>query len=268
MKIEVLEPHGFCAGVKAAINLAERLAKDAKGKIYCYHEIVHNRQVVQDLEARGFVFVNDIASVPQGATLLFSAHGVSGKIRAQATAADLIVADATCPFVKSVHKQAHEYEAKGLSVVVLGNNGHDEVVGLLDSLNNGWLYPDLPENVKEIGFVSQTTLDSGYVNEVLSELGKRYTVHSSAKVCMATRERQDAVRKFTGDCLLVLGSGNSSNTNRLKEIAPCRSYIVQDLQDLDSVDFSNTRHLGVTSGASTPESFLNKVLDALALKFP
>lgn len=264
MKIEVLEPHGFCAGVKSAINLAEKLAETCQGKIYCYHEIVHNRQIVRNLEARGFIFVDDISQVPTGSRLLFSAHGVSGKIMSQAKAAGLVVTDATCPFVKSLHQQAHLYEQQGLPVVVLGKNGHDEVVGLLDSLANGWLYPDLPENAHEIGFVSQTTLDSESVEKVLSELRKRYIVHSSAKVCLATRERQEAVRKFTGDCLLVLGSRNSSNTNRLCEISPCKSYIVQELSDLSSIDFSDIHHLGVTSGASTPESFLNQVIDWLS----
>ena len=252
MKIEVIEPHGFCAGVTAAI----RKALSLKGTVYCLHELVHNEIVVSDLRARGFVFVEDVREVPVGATVLFSAHGVAPAVRRAAEARRLRIVDATCPFVARVHEAAREFAAKGLPVVVIGNPAHAEVKGIVGEAEGAYVYPELPA-AERIGVVSQTTMNADEVRAIVESLGSRHAVETMAEVCNATKERQEAVRNFTGDALLVLGSANSSNTRRLCEVASCRTMRAGTLDEVKALDLSGIATLGVTSGASTPESFFN-----------
>ncbi len=254
MKIEVIEPHGFCAGVTGALRKALALP----GGAYCLHELVHNELVVAELRRRGTRFVESLDEVPRGATVLFSAHGVAPSVRAEAAARGLSVVDATCPFVSRVHAAARSFAAKGLPVVVIGKANHAEVKGIVgeieDAGGRAFVYPDLPD-AERIGVVSQTTMNADDVEATVAELRGRFAVETLADVCGATRERQRAVKSFGGDALLVLGSASSSNTRRLCEVAPCRSFRAATMEDVRALDLSGVETLGVTSGASTPEDF-------------
>ena len=268
MQVEVLEPHGFCAGVTAALRKALALVRDgAADTVYCLHELVHNEIVVGDLTRRGFKFVESVADIPEGATALFSAHGVSPAVRRAAAARRLKVVDATCPFVTRVHTAAREFAARGLPVVVIGHENHAEVKGIVGEVSDvAGHSPAITANsptlstalggAQTIGVVSQTTMNADEVAALVAQLKERFTVETMAEVCNATKERQDAVKAFDGDALLVLGSANSSNTRRLMEVARCRAFRAGTLDEVRALDLRGVRRLGVTSGASTPESFL------------
>ena len=256
MTIEVLNPHGFCAGVTAAIAKAAALSN-----VYCLHELVHNELVVSELRARGFKFVERVCDVPEGATILFSAHGVAPAVREEAAARHLTVVDATCHFVARVHRAARTLAVRGIPVVIIGHPNHVEVQGICGEVDKFYIYPDLPTNVRKIGVVSQTTLNSDEVAQIVAKLKTQFDeVETMAEVCHATKVRQDAVRHFRGDALLVLGSSNSSNTRRLCEIATCKTFRAGTLDDVKALDLQGVEHLGVTSGASTPEEFFNAAL--------
>ena len=268
MQVEVLEPHGFCAGVTAALRKALALVRDgAADTVYCLHELVHNEIVVGDLTRRGFKFVESVADIPEGATVLFSAHGVSPAVRRAAAARRLKVVDATCPFVTRVHTAAREFAARGLPVVVIGHENHAEVKGIVGEVSDvaghspaitassPTLSMDLGGS-QTIGVVSQTTMNADEVAALVAQLKERFAVETMAEVCNATKERQDAVKAFDGDALLVLGGANSSNTRRLMEVARCRAFRAGTLDEVRALDLRGVRRLGVTSGASTPESFL------------
>lgn len=268
MQVEVLEPHGFCAGVTAALRKALALVRDgAADTVYCLHELVHNEIVVGDLTRRGFKFVESVADIPEGATVLFSAHGVSPAVRRAAAARRLKVVDATCPFVTRVYTAAREFAARGLPVVVIGHENHAEVKGIVGEVsdvaghspaitaNSPTLSTDLG-GAQTIGVVSQTTMNADEVAALVAQLKERFAVETMAEVCNATKERQDAVKAFDGDALLVLGSANSSNTRRLMEVARCRAFRAGTLEEVRALDLRGVWRLGVTSGASTPESFL------------
>jgi 4-hydroxy-3-methylbut-2-enyl diphosphate reductase len=257
MKVEVINPHGFCAGVKSALAKVEGLRD-----VYCLHQLVHNEIVIGRLKERGFRFVETLEDVPEGSRVVFSAHGVSPAVREAAKRRSLDVIDATCPFVAKVHRAVADFAAKGLAVVVVGRRGHAEVEGIVGEAENVYVYPNLPE-ARRIGVVSQTTLNSDEVADIVAELSGKYEVETMAEVCYATKERQDAVRSFKGDALLVLGSPGSSNTRRLCEVAPCRAFMAATLDEIRAIDFSSVGVLGVTSGASTPESFFDDALSLL-----
>ena len=270
MDVAVIEPHGFCAGVTGALRKALKVAAESGGReTYCLHELVHNEIVVGDLKKRGFVFVESLDEVPDGATVLFSAHGVAPQVREAAKARGIRVVDATCPFVDRVHRAAREFVARGLPVIVVGNPGHAEVKGILGEAPGAVVVSSVadakaldrqfPDRVA--GVVSQTTMNADEVRGIVDELRGRLQVEAAADVCNATRERQDAVRAFDGDALLVLGSATSSNTRRLCEVAKCRTFRAGTMDEVRALDLSGVVRLGVTSGASTPESFLE---DAVA----
>lgn len=261
MKIQVLEPHGFCAGVKGAL---ERACKYPEA--WCLHEIVHNELVVEKLKSRGMKFVESIDRIPSGETVIFSAHGVSPLVREEARKRNLKIVDATCPFVAKVHKDAKSFSDQGLEVVVVGNKGHAEVKGIVGEVPRAWVYPDLPPKGRKIGVVSQTTMNSDEVAEIVEKLRKDYEVVESAKVCNATKARQDAVKAFEGDLLLVLGSANSSNTKRLAEVARCKAIVAGTRKELEKIDVDGVELLGLTAGASTPEEFLVEALEFLKNK--
>lgn len=269
MEIEILQPHGFCAGVTGALRRALKLADSSGGPLYCLHEIVHNALVVEDLRRRGFRFVEGLGEVPAGATVLFSAHGVSPEVRAEAAARALRVVDATCPFVERVHRAARAFAERGLPVVILGHPGHVEVQGIMGEVPQAVvLSPDahapLPADLPpRFGLVSQTTLSVDAVRRFVDALRARFDVEAAAEVCQATQERQDAVKAFAGDALLVLGSASSSNTRRLCEVARCRAWRAGTLEEVRALDFAGVRRLGVTSGASTPEEFFKAVVREL-----
>ena len=256
MKIVKITPHGFCAGVIGALKTALSL----EGRVYCLHELVHNELVVADLKKRGFRFVEDVDEVPEGETVLFSAHGVAPQVRERALARKLKVVDATCPFVRKVHEDARRYAQAGKFVYVIGKPDHVEVKGILGEIDN----PQSPLP-KAIAVVSQTTMNSDRVAEIVAELKKTHEVETAAQVCNATKLRQDAVRNFEGDALLVLGSANSSNTRELGEVAKCaKVFRAGTIEEVKALDLTGVEVLGVTSGASTPENFYEEAINVLA----
>ena len=299
MKIQVIDPHGFCAGVKGALARARALIESEGGRVWCLHELVHNELVVGELRGRGMVFVESLDDVPDGATVLFSAHGVSPAVRREAERRGLKVVDATCPFVKRVHSAANAFAQKGLPVVVIGKADHAEVKGIvgeiesvrvglgsdrvdcrvINSIEAAKTLIDSNLTLKDpksplsdpksslksprIGVVSQTTMNADEVAAIVAELKRHCEVETTAEVCRATKERQDAVKAFDGDALLVLGSANSSNTRRLCEVAGCRTFRAGTLDEVRALDFTGVERLGVTSGASTPEDFFNEVVSYL-----
>ena len=269
-------------GVKAAVEKASRtLALSAGHPVYCLHELVHNEQVVADLTARGLRFVESLDDVPDGATVLFSAHGVAPAVREEARRRGLTVVDATCPFVACVHRAARAFAARGVPVVVVGHAGHAEVRGVVGGLSDFSVVAS-PEEVASLpysadaplGVLCQTTLSSGTVRAVLDALKARYPhveTPPAADICTATRDRQQAVAAFVrggGDGVLVLGSEGSSNTNRLVEVARAAgaSFAARagSLEAVRALDFAGVRRLGVTAGASTPEDFLERVVESLS----
>ena len=283
MTIEVLSPRGFCAGVTGALEKARRLAGRAGGRaVYCLHELVHNELVVNDLKSRGFVFVESVEDVPEGETVLFSAHGVAPAVRAAAAARRLEIVDATCPFVARVHREARSFAEKGLAVIVLGKADHAEVKGIVGEVESAGGTAVVLDGAAAVGrftadgkrtaagtahptfgVVSQTTMNADEVKRLVKELGARFTIETSAEVCHATKERQDAVKAFGGDALLVLGSRNSSNTLRLCEVARRRVFCAGTPEEVASLDLSGVTSLGVTAGASTPEDFISEAVNIL-----
>ena len=268
MNVEVIEPHGLCAGVNAAIAKALKLRN-----VYCLHTLVHNEIVIGDLKALGFRFVNRIEDVPEGETVVFSAHGVSPRVREAAAARRLKVVDATCPFVANVHRTARAFALRGMPVVILGDPGHAEFQGIAGEVGDGnWLtfgqalskppspvpHPSSLIPHSPLGVVAQTTMNADEVARQVAALRTRYAVETQADVCRATKERQDAVRAFTGDAVLVLGSRTSANARRLAEVAAAtgrRAFFAGTMDEVRALDFAGVRTLGVTSGASTPERF-------------
>ena len=320
MTVEVIEPHGLCAGVNAAIAKALKLRD-----VYCLHGLVHNEIVIEDLKALGYRFVERIEDVPEGATVVFSAHGVSPAVRAAAESRRLKVVDTTCPFVAKVHKAARRFSEKGLPVVVIGDPKHVEVRGIAGEVEGNvriWDYGNEKvgewgnegvgkcgnegvrkcgnekvgkcgngemgkcENEK-VGVVSQTTMNADEVEAAVAELKKNYQVEAMAEVCTATRDRQNAVRRFCASSLsssvsrpssslssplsrpsavLVLGSRQSSNCRRLVEVAEqcgVKAFLAGSMDELERLDFSGIERLGVTSGASTPERFFDEAVKFL-----
>lgn len=276
MTIEVLEPHGFCAGVTGALRKALALLESngsdhSNGRTitpcYCLHELVHNELVVNALKAKGMVFVESLDEVPDGSSVLFSAHGVSPSVRREAERKRLKVTDATCPFVTRVHQEARDFAAKGHAVVILGHPDHVEVKGIMGEVADPIVIDACPHpsldamsERRTLGVVSQTTMNADDVRTIVEALEKRFRIETMAEVCRATKDRQDAVKAFDGDALLVLGSVQSSNTRRLCEVARCRTFRAGSLDEVRALDLSGIRRLGVTSGASTPEDFFRDVV--------
>jgi len=284
MIVEVLQPHGFCMGVRAAVEKASRtLSLSSGASVCCLHELVHNEQVVAELKAQGLRFVESLDEVPDGATVLFSAHGVAPDVRAEAQRRGLAVVDATCPFVARAHRAVRNFAARGVPVVVVGHADHAEVRGVVGEVPECSVVASADEVAalpfpasSPLGVLFQTTLSFGTVRSVLGALKARYPhleTSSAADICTATRDRQGAVEAFVrggGDGVLALGSAGSSNTNRLVEVARAAgaSFAARagTLEEVCALDFAGVRRLGVTAGASTPEDFLERVVDALSLK--
>ena len=298
MTVEVIEPHGLCAGVNAAIAKALKLKN-----VYCLHELVHNEIVVEDLKALGFRFVDRVEDVPEGETVVFSAHGVSPVVREAAAKRHLKVIDTTCPFVAKVHKAARKFAERGLPVVVIGDADHAEVKGIVGEVPGArvWDGSGRAKNVAgasragfagahphvagasragaRIGVVSQTTMNADEVEKAVAALRKNYDVETMADVCKATKDRQDAVRAFclkgegreTRDvrrCVLVLGSRTSANSRRLKEVAEAcgtKAYLAGTMDEVRALkgELEGFATVGVTSGASTPERLFDEAVKFL-----
>ena len=279
-RIIIVEPHGFCSGVTRAVQTAHKLLDStAERPLYCLHEIVHNRQVVGELRDQGMVFVNSVEEVPEGALLLLSAHGVAPAVKQSAEQRSLRIVDAVCPFVSKVHAEVREFVAQGMQVLCIGHRNHEEVIGVVGEAP-GHVYVveseqeaqelDLPSDMP-LGLVTQTTLGAAHVDGVSAVLQRRFRNIQQppvTDVCYATRNRQAAVQKLAASVqrVLVLGSANSSNSRRLVECALAEgteSFLISQLSDLDSLSWTELGVVGITGGASTPESFLDSVVGKL-----
>jgi 4-hydroxy-3-methylbut-2-enyl diphosphate reductase len=273
-------PRSFCAGVERAIEIVERALDRYGPPVYVRKQIVHNVHVVRDLERRGAVFVESAEDVPEGATVVFSAHGVSPEVRAQAQARKLHVIDATCPLVTKVHTEARRFASSDYTIFLIGHEGHEEVEGTTGEAASSIRLIEKVEDVDklevedptQVAFLSQTTLAIDEVNEVVDALRDRFpslTGPGSADICYATQNRQDAVKVLARECdlLLVIGSENSSNSKRLVEVAEregCRAALIDDETGIHPGWLVGTETVGVTAGASAPEVLVDRVLEALA----
>jgi 4-hydroxy-3-methylbut-2-enyl diphosphate reductase len=279
LRVVLAQPRGFCAGVERAIEIVERALKKYGPPIYVRHEIVHNRHVVEDLRQRGAVFVDELDEIPAGAMTVFSAHGVARRVEELARARELPVIDATCPLVSKVHNEGRRYAAQGREVVLVGHAGHAEVEGTIGQIPGkvhlvqtvadvGELRPADPER---LAYVTQTTLSVDDTRQVILALTARFPSIVGPEVrdiCYATQNRQQAVRELAAqvDVLLVVGSGNSSNSNRLREIGAelgKPSYLIDDADDLRGEWFVGVSSVGLTAGASAPEVLVQDVIDGL-----
>jgi 4-hydroxy-3-methylbut-2-enyl diphosphate reductase len=285
MEIILANPRGFCAGVDRAIEIVEQALSSLEPPVYVRHEVVHNRYVVEDLASKGAVFVNELDEVPDGATVIFSAHGVSRQVRQEAEERNLRVFDATCPLVTKVHIEVVRYQKSGCECILIGHAGHPEVEGTLGQYEAGagvgarMYLVESPADVEvlevnnpdELAFVTQTTLSMDDTAEVIAALRKRFPKIRGPKkddICYATQNRQDAVRELAVRCdvFIVVGSPNSSNSNRLREVAEKQhkpSYLVDNSSELHKEWFEGVNTVGVTAGASAPAVLIEEVVRQL-----
>jgi 4-hydroxy-3-methylbut-2-enyl diphosphate reductase len=279
MELILAQPRGFCAGVVRAIDIVELALQAYQPPVYVFHEIVHNRHVVDDLKKRGAIFVNRIDAIPERAVTVFSAHGVSNAVVAQAEARRLQIIDATCPLVTKVHLQCRRYAADGYTVIIVGHLGHEEVDGTLGSFDGEAHVIATPEEVHaltleradKIAYVTQTTLSVDDTRDVISALKSRFPAIVGPgldDICYATQNRQNAVRELvkTANVLLVVGAGNSSNSNRLREVGEqCAtpSYLIEDQSQLRREWFQAGAKVAISAGASAPEALVQRVIERL-----
>jgi 4-hydroxy-3-methylbut-2-enyl diphosphate reductase len=289
MDVLLANPRGFCAGVDRAIEIVKRALETLGAPIYVRHEVVHNRFVVDDLKARGAVFVEELDEVPDGATVIFSAHGVSQAVRNEANRRGLKVFDATCPLVTKVHLEVARQCRNGRDMVLIGHAGHPEVEGTMgqwrtfkepDEGESGQIY--LVEDIEgvasieiaqphNVAYTTQTTLSVDDTRHIIAALKAKYPAMQGPKnddICYATQNRQDAVRELTAHCdlVLVVGSPNSSNSNRLRELAEregVQAYLIDGADEIDPAWVTGKSSIGVTAGASAPDVLVQGVLDRL-----
>ncbi|MFQ1047561.1 4-hydroxy-3-methylbut-2-enyl diphosphate reductase [Avibacterium paragallinarum] len=282
MKIILANPRGFCAGVDRAISIVELALEIHGAPIYVRHEVVHNRFVVNGLRERGAVFVEELDEVPDGAIVIFSAHGVSQAVRQEAKKRELKVFDATCPLVTKVHMQVARASRKGTKAVLIGHEGHPEVEGTMGQYDNAeggiYLVEDVEDIAKlalskedDITFMTQTTLSIDDTSEVIAALKAKYPAIQGPRkndICYATTNRQQAVRELAeqADLVIVVGSKNSSNSNRLAELATrmgVTAKLIDDANDIEEVWLNNVSTIGITAGASAPEVLVQSVVNRL-----
>jgi 4-hydroxy-3-methylbut-2-enyl diphosphate reductase len=279
MEVLLAQPRGFCAGVDRAIEIVERALITHGAPIYVRHEIVHNTYVVNDLRAKGAMFVRELDEVPAGGTVVFSAHGVSKAVQKEAASRGLRVFDATCPLVTKVHVEVSKMHAAGYEIVMIGHEGHPEVEGTMGQLAAGMHLVETIADVDKlqvrdpgrVAYVTQTTLSLDDAAAIIEALKRRFPGIAEPKradICYATQNRQDAVKFMAPqvDIVIVVGSPNSSNSNRLREVAErfgVPAYLVDTAAQLDPVWFEGRRRIGVTAGASAPEVLVEELLTAL-----
>ena len=276
LEVVLAQPRGFCAGVDRAIDIVERALELHGAPIYVRHEIVHNRYVVQDLKQKGAIFIDELHEAPAGAIVVFSAHGVAQAVRAEAEQMGLKVFDATCPLVTKVHVEVAKMRAAGREIIMIGHKGHPEVEGTLGQADGGMYLVETVADVAvlqvidpaNLAFVTQTTLSVDDAAAVAQALRTRFPAIVEPKksdICYATQNRQDAVKIMAPDCdlVLVVGSPNSSNSNRLREVAERKgaaAYLIDGPEMIDPAWLAQTRRVGVTAGASAPEVLVNQVI--------
>ena len=287
MQIKLANPRGFCAGVDRAIEIVDQAIETFGAPIYVRHEVVHNRTVVEGLRSKGAIFIEDVSEVPEGSYLIFSAHGVSKQVQKESKERNLTVFDATCPLVTKVHMQVAKHAKAGREVMLIGHAGHPEVEGTMgqyEKLANGsggMYLVETPEDVKklkvnnpkDLAYVTQTTLsmtDTKIMVDALHEFFPYIQEQKKDDICYATQNRQDAVHDLaeTADVILVVGSPNSSNSNRLREIAEQlgkTAFLIDTAADMNQSWFDQVKVVGVTAGASAPEVLVQAVIDQLKL---
>lgn len=283
MKIILANPRGFCAGVNMAIDTVDEAIKIVGTPLYVYHEIVHNRHVVDRFREEGVVFIDTIEEAPPDSTVVFSAHGVSPEVRNAAKQRGCTMIDATCPLVTKVHMEAIRYAKKGYKMLLVGHAGHDEVVGTVGEAPDAFTIVESPEDVEKTHFedeenlvyLTQTTLSMDDANVIIDAIKKKYPnvkEPPSQDICYATTNRQHAVRALapSADLCIVVGSKNSSNSVRLTEISQntgCPAYLVDDRSELDHAWFDGVDNLLVTAGASAPEHLVEQIIEELIEKY-
>jgi 4-hydroxy-3-methylbut-2-enyl diphosphate reductase len=279
VEILLAEPRGFCAGVDRAIEIVERALQKFGAPIYVRHEIVHNTYVVNDLKAKGAIFIEELDDVPAGSTLIFSAHGVSRAVQLQATARGFRIFDATCPLVTKVHVEVAKLHQEGYEFIMIGHKGHPEVEGTMGQLESGiHLVEDVadvagvrPAQTKLLAMVTQTTLSVDDAAQIAAAIRARFPNVREPKqqdICYATQNRQDAVKIMSPqvDVVIVVGSPTSSNSNRLAELSRklgTKSYMVDGAEELQALWFVGCQRVGLTAGASAPEILVNQVMDRI-----
>lgn len=279
MEIELANPRGFCAGVDRAIEIVERALELFGSPIYVRHEVVHNKFVVEHLKIKGAVFVDEVDDVPEGETIIFSAHGVSQKVRLEAEKRNLKVFDATCPLVTKVHMEVVRFQKMEREVILIGHAGHPEVEGTLGQYkaDNGIYLVEAPEDVKSLhvanpehlSYVTQTTLSLDDTADVIAALKKHFPKIQGPKkddICYATQNRQESVKELAENCelVLVVGSPNSSNSNRLREVSEklgTPAYLIDNETEIKSSWLKGLKKVGITAGASAPEVLVQQVVD-------
>ncbi|MFC7092376.1 4-hydroxy-3-methylbut-2-enyl diphosphate reductase [Jeongeupia naejangsanensis] len=276
MQIILAQPRGFCAGVDRAIAIVEKALEKFGAPIYVRHEVVHNKFVIEDLKAKGAIFVEELAEVPAGNTVIFSAHGVSQAVRAEAEARGLSVYDATCPLVTKVHLEVKRLRQQGFEIIMIGHKGHPEVEGTMGQADGGMYLVEEAEDVPtmvvnanaKLAYVTQTTLSVDDAQRVVDALRTRFPDIVGPKkddICYATQNRQDAVKHLARDVdvLIVVGSPNSSNSNRLREVGASLgidSYMVDNETELKPEWFADGARVGITAGASAPDVLVQRVI--------
>ncbi len=283
MKIKLANPRGFCAGVDRAIDVVNRALDVFGSPIYVRHEVVHNKYVVDQLRQRGAIFVDELEDIPDDATVIFSAHGVSQKVRGQARGRELKVFDATCPLVTKVHLEVTKFSNEGRECILIGHQGHPEVEGTMgqyDTRNGGVMYlveseADVAKlqvsNPEKLAYVTQTTLSVDDAAKVINCLRVKYpNIEGPRKddICYATQNRQDAIKQLSLECevVLVVGSPNSSNSNRLRELAErcgTAAYLIDGPEDIKASWFDGCQNVGISAGASAPEVLVQDVVSGL-----
>jgi 4-hydroxy-3-methylbut-2-enyl diphosphate reductase len=281
MELLLANPRGFCAGVDRAIEIVERALVLHGAPIYVRHEVVHNKFVVDGLRQKGAIFIEDLADVPSGSILIFSAHGVSQAVRHEAEARGLTVFDATCPLVTKVHIEVSRMREQGKEIVMIGHAGHPEVEGTMGQSNGGMYLVETPDQVaglrvkddQNLAYVTQTTLSVDDASTIIAALKTRFPFITGPKkddICYATQNRQDAVKMLVKQCdaVVVVGSPNSSNSNRLREVAAnvgLPAYLVNDASELQPEWFAGKTRVGITAGASAPDVLVQGVIKRLQL---
>jgi 4-hydroxy-3-methylbut-2-enyl diphosphate reductase len=283
LPIQLANPRGFCAGVDRAIEIVNRALEVFGAPIYVRHEVVHNKFVVDDLRERGAIFVDELIEVPDDAIVIFSAHGVSKAVRKEADQRGLKVFDATCPLVTKVHIEVARYSRKGSECILIGHAGHPEVEGTMGQYDRKaggdiYLVEDVQQvatlevrNPNDLSYVTQTTLSMDDTSQIIDALRLRFpNIRGPRKddICYATQNRQDSVKALAAECdlVLVVGSINSSNSNRLRELAErmgAAAYLIDTAADIDPAWLNNKKQIGITAGASAPEILVQEVIDRL-----
>ena len=283
MKILLTAPRGFCAGVNMAIECLDLAINTLGAPIYVYHEIVHNKHVVETFQGKGAIFVDSLAEVPEGSNLLFSAHGISPEIRELAKQRNLFAIDATCPLVTKVHLEAVRYSKSGYTILLIGHAGHDEVLGTMGEAPGNMILVEDEDDVAaldlvagtEVAYLTQTTLSVDDADRIIAAIRKKFPeVHSPPKadICYATQNRQEVIRIVSTevDLVLVVGSQNSSNSQRLKEIAlelDRQAYLIDSASDIDDAWFAEVEIVMITAGASAPEVLVEECVDYIKQRF-